>query len=446
MISRRITVVGCGHVGLVTAAGFAHLGHQVCGLDISAPLVDQLNKAVNPFVEDGLQELLAEGVNGKHLSFTTDYGTAMAGAEFVFLTVDTPTTPTGGADLSNIRAATRSIREHMPAEGSIIVNKSTSPVGTGETIASIVRSGLADDGREPRIVSNPEFLREGQAVYDFLHPDRIVIGSSSHDDAHAVAELYGDLGPLLITDLRTAELIKYVANSYLATRISFANEIAKLCEGLGTDVDDVLRGAGMDSRIGTRYFAAGLGYGGSCLPKDVAALRFIGELYGVTTPVLTAVEMVNKSRPIEIIRRLRNELGDLADKHIGVWGVTFKGGTEDTRDSPALGVISALMNEDVRLSVYDPAAPAQVPASVAAAMVPSAIEAALGADALVVLTDWAEFQDVPLRDVAAAMSGNLLIDGRNHLDPEAACAAGLIYMGMGRQTRLPIAESVAAAR
>jgi UDPglucose 6-dehydrogenase len=368
----------------------------------------------------------------------------MADAEFVFLTVDTPTTPTGGADLSNIRAATRSIREYLPAQRRLIINKSTSPVGTGETIASIVRSGLADDGREPRIVSNPEFLREGQAVYDFLHPDRIVIGSSSQEDAHAVADLYGDLGPLLITDLRTAELIKDVANSYLATRISFANEIANLCEGLGTDVDAVLRGTGMDNRIGTRYFAAGLGYGGSCLPKDVAALRFIGELYGVTTPVLSAVEAVNRSRPIEIIRRLRNELGDLAGKHIGVWGVTFKGGTEDTRDSPALAVISALMNEDVRISVFDPAKPAQVPASVVAAMVPSAIEAARDADALVVLTDWAEFRDVPLREVAAGMGGRLIVDGRNHLDPAAASAAGLIYMGMGRQTRLPIEESYVA--
>lgn len=444
MISRRITVVGCGHVGLVTAAGLARLGHQVTGLDISASLVDQLKRGVNPFVEVGLEELLREGVESKRLAFTTDYGAAMRRADFVFLTVDTPTTPTGGADLSNIRAATRSIKANMPAGEPIIVNKSTSPVGTGETIASIVRSGLADDGREPRIVSNPEFLREGQAVYDFLHPDRIVIGSSSEADARAVADLYGDLGPLLITDLRTAELIKYVANSYLATRISFANEIAKLCEALGTDVDEVLHGAGMDKRIGTGYFSAGLGYGGSCLPKDIAALRFVGELYGVTTPVLTAVETVNRSRPIEVIRRLRNELGDLAVRHVGIWGVTFKGGTEDTRDSPALAVISALLNEDVRISVYDPAAPVHVPASVAAAMVPSAIDAVRGADALVVLTDWTEFQDVPLKDVAAAMSGKLVVDGRNHLDPEAARAAGLIYMGMGRQTRLPVADIYAA--
>jgi len=437
MISRRITVVGCGHVGLVTAAGFAHLGHQVCGLDISAPLVDQLNMAINPFVEEGLDGLLDEGLRSERLIFTTDYGEALASAEFVFLTVDTPTSQTGGADLSNIRAATRSIRAHMPAQWPIIINKSTSPVGTGETIASIVRSDLADAGGEPRIVSNPEFLREGQAVFDFLHPDRIVIGSSSEPDAHAVADLYGDIGPLLITDLRTAELIKYVANSYLATRISFANEIAKLCESLGTDVDAVLRGAGMDNRIGTRYFAAGLGYGGSCLPKDVAALRFVGELYGVTTPVLSAVEAVNRSRPIEIIRRLRNELGDLAGRHVGVWGITFKGGTEDTRDSPALAVISALMNEDVRVSVFDPAAPAHVPASVAAAMVPTAVDAARDADALVVLTDWAEFLDVPLEEVAEAMSGHLLVDGRNHLNPAAVSAAGLIYMGIGRKTRMP---------
>ena len=437
MISRRITVVGCGHVGLVTAAAFAHLGHRVTGLDVNAPLVEQLNTGKSPFVESGLEELLKEGLRSAHLAFTTDYGAALAEAEFVFLTVDTPTTPTGEADLTSIRAATSSIKAHLPATWPLIVNKSTSMVGTGETIASIVRAGLADDGREPHVVSNPEFLREGQAVHDFLQPDRIVIGSGSVDDSRAVAELYGPIGPVLMTDLRTAEMIKYVANSYLATRISFANEISLLCEALGIDVDEVLQGAGMDSRIGTQYFSPGLGYGGSCLPKDVAAMRFIGDAHGVTTPVLSAVEAVNRSRPVEVIRRLREGLGDLAGKRIGVWGVTFKGGTEDTRDSPALAVIAALSNEDVRLSVFDPAAPVAVPPGVAAVMVSSAIEAAQGADALLVLTDWKEFTEVPMKDVADAMIGRLVVDGRNLLDPALASAAGLTYIGMGRQTRLP---------
>lgn len=435
MNSRRVTVVGCGHVGLVTAAGFGQLGHDVTGLDISVSLVEQLNDGSSPFVEEGLEDLLRESLASGRLRFTTEYGDAIRDAEFVFLTVDTPTTPAGAADLSNIRAATRSIRGHLGDELPIIVNKSTSPVGTGETIASIVRAGLADDGANPRIASNPEFLREGQAVYDFLNPDRIVIGSDSESDAREIGELYGNLGPIVYTDLRTAEMIKYVANSYLATRISFANEISKLCDALGTDVDLVLHGAGMDHRIGTHYLSPGLGYGGSCLPKDTAALRFIGELFGVTTPLLTAVDAVNRSRPVEVIRRLRDELGDLAGKHIAVWGVTFKGGTEDTRDSPALAVMSALRNEDVRLTVYDPARPVHVPAYVDAAFVESALDATLGADALVVLTDWAEFGEVSLRDVAYRMSGQTVIDGRNVLDPDAAIAAGLSYQGIGRQLR-----------
>jgi UDPglucose 6-dehydrogenase len=325
----------------------------------------------------------------------------------------------------------------LPDLSPIIVNKSTSPVGTGETIASIVRADLADKGQEPRIVSNPEFLREGQAVHDFLHPDRIVIGSASEEDSRAVAELYGSLGPVMITDLRTAEMIKYVANSYLATRISFANEISRLCDALGTDVDAVLRGAGLDSRIGTHYFTPGVGYGGSCLPKDIAALRFIGDLYGVTTPVLTAVDAVNRSRPVEIIRRLRNELGNLTGTRIGVWGITFKGGTEDTRDSPALAVIGALLNEAAGLAVFDPASPTRVPQNVAEVMVRSAMDAARQADALVVLTDWQEFRAVPLPAVANAMRGKLVVDGRNLLDAAAVCSAGLIYVGMGRETRLP---------
>ncbi len=437
MNARRIAVVGCGHVGLVTAAGLAHLGHRVCGVDINANLVGQLNAGSHPFFERGLTELLEEGVEAGRLGFSTDYAQAVPGADFVFLTVNTPTLPSGAVDMSRVRAATHSIKAHIGADRPIIVNKSTSPVGTGETIASIVRDGLAADGGELRIVANPEFMREGQAVEDFLHPDRIVIGASSLEDAHAVADLYGDLGPILITDLRSAELIKYVANSYLATRISFANEVARLSEALDTDVDVVLRGAGMDSRIGTTYFSAGLGYGGSCLPKDVAALRFIGELNGVSTPLLTAVDTVNRSRPVEIMRRLMSELGDIAGKRIGVWGVTFKGDTEDTRDSPALTVIGALLNADARVSIFDPSGPSDVPPSVAAAMVPSAIDAARDVEALLVLTDWAEFAEVPLDDLARAMDGRLLIDGRNHLDSEAVRAAGLVYTGMGRRTRRP---------
>lgn len=443
MTGNRVTVIGCGHVGLVTAAGLAHLGHSVVGLDVNSNLVATLRGGGVPFVEVGLQELLGEGLDSERLSFTTDYGEAVREAEFVFLTVDTPSTPAGAADLSNIRAATRSLRASLGDRRPIIVNKSTSPIGTGETIASILVQGFAD-GTAPKIVANPEFLREGRAVHDFLNPDRIVVGADDSADARAVALLYEPLGaPVLETDLRTAEMIKYVANSYLATRISFVNEIARLCEAVGTDIDRVIEGVGLDPRIGSHYFSPGIGFGGSCLPKDLAALRFTGESLGVATPVLSAVDAVNRSRPAEVIRRLRNELGALEGTRIGVWGVTFKGGSEDTRDSPALSVIAILLNEGAQVLVFDPAFPKDVPANVASAMVSSALEAANGSNALVVLTDWQEFCDVPVARIADVMRGRLVIDGRNILKPDDVAAAGLLYMGMGRPTRNPIMEVIA---
>ena len=443
MTGNRVTVIGCGHVGLVTAAGLAHLGHTVVGLDVNPDLVTTLRGGGVPFVELGLEDLLREGLDSGRLTFTTDYGQAVRDADFVFLTVDTPSTLSGAADLSNIRAATHSLRASLGDRRPIIVNKSTSPIGTGETIASILVQDFGGDGPPPRIVANPEFLREGHSVHDFLNPDRIVVGANDSADAQAVAELFAALGsPVLETDLRTAEMIKYVSNSYLATRISFVNEIARLCEAVGTDIDRVIEGVGMDPRIGSGYFSPGIGFGGSCLPKDLAALRFTGEALGVATPVLSAVDAVNRSRPSEVIRRLRNELGALEGTRIGVWGATFKGGSEDMRDSPALSVIALLLNEGTQVSVFDPAYPKDVPSNVASAMVSSALEAADGSDALVVLTDWQEFSEVPMRRVAEVMRGRLVIDGRNILDPDGAAAAGLLYMGMGRPTRNPIMESV----
>jgi UDPglucose 6-dehydrogenase len=434
----RISVIGCGHVGLVTAAGFAQLGHAVVGLDIDAALVEAISGGRAPFLEPGLDDLLSEGLRNGRLRFTTDYGDALRDPEYVFLTVDTPSTPAGAANLSRIRAAARSIKAVVGARRPIIVNKSTSPIGTGETIESILTEGLGDGGDPPRIVSNPEFLREGHAVHDFLNPNRIVVGAKDRLDADAVASLFEGLGaPVIRTDLRTAEMIKYVANSYLATRISFVNEIARLCEALGTDVDRVVEGVGLDPRIGLDYFSPGLGFGGSCLPKDIAALRFTGESLGVATPILNAVDSINRSRPGELIRRVRSEIGGLEGCRVGIWGVTFKGGSEDTRDSPALAVIDILLNEGADISVFDPASPIHVPPAVMNAMVSSAIDAAKGADALLVLTDWAQFSDVPMPEVAAALRGHLVLDGRNVLDPDAVTGAGLTYMGVGRPTRVP---------
>jgi len=290
-------------------------------------------------------------------------------------------------------------------------------------------------------VSNPEFLRQGRAVEDFFRPDRIVVGARAEADARAVADLYRGLpGEVIVTDLRTAEMIKYVANAFLATRISFINEIARLSEQIGVDVDRIVDGIALDDRIGRHFFNAGIGFGGSCLPKDVAALRYIGQTHGVSTPVLSAVQEVNNAQKTSAVQRLRSRLGTLEGRRIAVWGLTFKGDTEDMRDSPAVDVIGLLRNEGANVQLYDPAAsanPAHVPAGLRSHMYDSAVEAARGAEALAILTDWAEFRTVPLAEVREVMTGSLLFDGRNMLAIGAAEAAGFSYMGVGRVSTRP---------
>ena len=437
----RIAVIGCGHVGLVMAAGLAELGHQVVGVDRSDALVGQLCGGDVAIRERGLPELVRRNLANGRLTFTTSYGYAIPEAEFVFLAVDTPSTLVGAANLRNIRAATRSIAASLNGRMPIIINKSTSPIGTGETIEGLLEEALADRPMAPRIVSNPEFLQQGQAVDDFFKPDRIVIGSRAREDAEAVAALYEALpGERIITDLRTAEMIKYVANSFLATRISFINEIARLCEHIGVDIDQVVDGISSDPRIGRHFFKAGIGYGGSCLPKDVAALRYVGEVLGVATPVLSAVQQVNDNQRLSAVRRLRTRLGSLEGKTIGVWGLTFKGGTEDTRDSPAADVVHLMLNEGARVQAYDPGIveyPAGADDAIRPLLRPTAIDAVAGADALAILSDWGEFAEVPLTDVLDAMTGRVIFDGRNMLKRAEAEAAGFAYIGVGRVAKSP---------
>lgn len=432
----NVAVVGCGHVGLVMSAGLAELGHKVTGIDRSEALVQKLAKGEVHVHEPGLPELVGKGLASGMLSFTTAYETAVPDADFIFLAVDTPATLGGAADLRNIRSATRSIAASLNGKSPVIVNKSTSPIGTGETIAGILQSTLAKPYRVPRIVSNPEFLRQGRAVHDFFNPDRIVIGARAPEDAHAVAELYAGLeGPMIITDLRTAEMIKYVANSFLATRVSFINEISRLCEPLGVDVDEVVSGIALDARIGSHFFSPGIGFGGSCLPKDVAALRYMGETFGVATPVLSAVQEVNQAQRTGAVRRLRARLGTLENRTIAVWGVTFKGETEDARDSPAVDVIGLLRNEGAVIRSYDPVHPESAPEEVRQTYCASALEAARGADALAILTDWPEFLKVPLVQVKAVMNGSVLFDGRNTLSRAEAESVGFAYLAVGRVPR-----------
>ncbi len=430
----RVTVVGCGHVGVVMAAGLARLGHNVIGMDVNAERIDALSRGESAFHEPGLKELLSDGLADGRLGFTTSHERAIPDAEFIFLAVDTPSTPSGAADLRNVRSATRSIAAALNGSAPIIVNKSTSPIGTGETIETILRLGLAGHGPTPRIVSNPEFLQQGRAVEDFFHPDRIVIGARNLDDAYAVAALYGPLGAeVVITDLRTAEMIKYVANSFLATRISFINEVARLCEQIGVDIDEVVQGVASDPRIGAQFFRPGIGFGGSCLPKDVAALRYVGETVGVATPVLSAVQEVNQAQRTSAVRKLRHALGTLEGAVIAAWGLTFKGGTEDVRESPARDVIELLLNEGATVRVYDPAAfRERLPGRLAALVFDGPLEAAQGAEALAVLTDWPEFRQIELPRARAVMAGDVLFDGRNVLERSAAEAAGFRYIGVGR--------------
>ena len=431
---RRITVIGCGHVGLVMAAGFAHRGHTVTGLDRSADLVAMLGAGTLPFHEAGLTELMHEGIASGRLRFTTTYAEAVPEAEIIFLTVDTPSANGGAPDLRNIHSAATDIARSLNGTAPIIVNKSTSPIGTGETIEAILRRDLTAAHKRPRIVSNPEFLRQGHAVHDFFNPDRVVIGAQSETDAREIAALYDGLGgAVMITDLRTAEMIKYVANSFLATRISFINEIAQLCEAVDVDIDAVVNGVGSDSRIGTQFLRPGIGYGGSCLPKDVAALRHMGDDLGVATPVLSAVQRVNSAQPANAVRKLRAALGTLTGVVIGVWGLTFKGNTDDTRQSPAMDVVERLLDAGAHLRIYDPSVPQMLPERVKRHMCWDPIEAVEGADALAVLADWPQFRAVPMDAVRRQMSGKIVLDGRNTLDSAGVRASGLTYIGMGRR-------------
>ena len=334
--TRRIAVVGCGHVGLVMAAGFAHLGHQVTGVDKNTELVDELGRGILRVQEDGLPQLIAEGVASERLMFTTDYERAIPDAEFIFLAVDTPQTLGGASDLRNLRAAANSVALSLNGTGPVVVNKSTSPIGTGDMLETVFRRVTSEGHGQAIVVSNPEFLQQGRAVRDFFEPSRIVVGAADPRHAQAVADLYHGLpGDVVLTSRRTAEMIKYTANAFLATRISFINEIAQLCEAMGVDVDEVVEGVAQDDRIGRHFFVPGIGYGGSCLPKDTASLRYMGEATGVPTPFLGAVQQVNDYARTRTVRRLREAPGALDGQRIAVWGRTFKGDTEDTRQSPA---------------------------------------------------------------------------------------------------------------
>ena len=427
-------VGGGGYVGLGYAVALAELGHRVVGLDIDAIRVEQLNRGESPIYEAGLPEMLRRNLEAGRLRFTTDYADAVPGSDIVFLCTGTPSLSDGEADLRQVRAAAKSIgAELQPGTWTIVVNKSTMPVGTAELVASIVAEH-APHGAEFAVVSNPEFLREGRVLHDILHPDRVVLGADSPKALATVSELYAPLrAPILTMDHRSAELIKYAANAFLATKISFINDIARLCERLGADVTVVAEGIGADERIGPRFLHAGIGFGGSCFPKDVGALTRMTEGAGLHPGLLRAVMEINRDAGRRFVARADDLLGGLDGCEIGVWGLAFKEGTDDLRDSPAVAVIEMLLERGASVRAHDPAALENAASRLTGITLcddPYAV--ADGADAVALCTPWPEYAQIDFARLRQAMRGDLLLDGRNMLDPKTVEAAGLRYEGIGR--------------
>ena len=424
-----IGVIGTGYVGLVTAAGFAELGSDVWCIDIDAEKIRGLEEGRIPIWEPGLPELVAR--HRDRLHFSTDLADALEHARLLFVAVGTPPTYSGDADLSAVHAVVRA----MPAsDRHALVMKSTVPVGTGDN----VKRAFVEQGKGGfRYASCPEFLKEGSAVKDFLHPDRVVIGDDGDWAGDAVVELYRPLeAPLVRTDIRSAEMVKLASNAFLATKISFINEIANVCEETGADVVEVARGMGLDDRIGPKFLQAGIGFGGSCFPKDVAALKQLAGNSGYHFQLLNSVIEVNELQKRRVIAKLQKHLGGLVGKEIGLLGLAFKPETDDMREASSLVLSARLQAAGARVRAYDPVAEDEARKLIRGVdFKASAPEVAEGADAVVLVTEWAEFGELDLRQLAAVMRGDLLVDGRNFLEPDRVREAGLTYEGIGRPSR-----------
>jgi UDPglucose 6-dehydrogenase len=429
---KRICVVGVGYVGLVTAACFADLGNRVIALDVNQEKIEGLKLGKLPIYEPGLKELVDHNMQAKRLSFTTSYAESLPGTEFVFIAVGTPMGVDGEADLNFVEAAARDIAENMTGP-LVIINKSTVPVGTGDWVADIVERNQ----KQPipfSVVSCPEFLREGSAIGDFMQPYRTVLGSLDPEAAEKVAQLHLPLrAPIVITDLRTAEMIKYASNAFLATKISFINEIANICDALGANVKEVAIGMGYDSRIGKQFLDAGVGYGGSCFPKDVKALAYMAAEKGRHPQLLYTVMEINDDRREMAIAHIRELVGDLKGKVIGLLGLSFKPNTDDMRDAPSITIAQKLQAEGAQIKAYDPVA-----MEVAQPLLPGVQMAAdpymlaEGCDALVVVTEWNEFKQLDRARLRDLMRQPILYDGRNIYEPDEMARAGFIYRGVGR--------------
>jgi UDPglucose 6-dehydrogenase len=434
----NVTVFGTGYVGTVTGTCLADLGNRVCCVDVDAKKIARLTAGDPVIYENGLKDLLQKNLEAGRLRFTTDAAEAVDHGELIFVCVGTPPRASGDADLTYVLDVADTIGRHMKGY-KVIVNKSTVPVGTFDRVRRSVAEAQGAHGEvEFDVVSNPEFLREGSAIWDFKNPDRVVVGTNSDRARGLMERLYRPLTrtskPLLTTSIPSAELIKYASNAMLATRISFMNELSHLCERVGADVTDVARGMGLDRRIGPRFLHAGCGYGGSCFPKDVKALAAVLEEHGLTSNLLRAVDYINERQKKSIVHKLKTRLGDLEGKRVALWGLAFKPRTDDIREATSITVIELLLREYAQVRAYDPKAADHVAAMFGdqIEIAPDAWSALEGADALLILTEWDEFREPDLIRVKQLMKSPLILDGRNILSPEECTAAGIEYHGTGR--------------
>jgi UDPglucose 6-dehydrogenase len=451
MAKMRVCVIGTGYVGLVTGACLAQIGHHVICVDNNVQKVALMQSGKSPIFEPGLAEIMQSSMQAGCLEFTTDLGAGVAHGEILFIAVGTPALPTGESDTRYVEAVARGIGLHLKGDYKVIINKSTVPIGSGDWVRRIILDGAVEQGEiaEFDVVSNPEFLREGSAVHDTFNPDRIVLGTSSPKAVTMMQELYAPIVerqfaddkflppvPVVVTDLTSAEMIKYAANAFLATKISFINEVANICDRVGADVTQVARGIGLDSRIGSKFLQAGIGWGGSCFPKDVSALIHTAIDYGYDAQLLRSAVALNQRQRLIVMEKLQQVLKILKGKTIGLLGLTFKPDTDDMRDAPALNLIEQLNRLGAKVKAYDPII-CQTGAAhgLSDVLVESdAFMLADGCDALVVVTEWEEFRNLNYTKLSEKMTTKVIIDGRNFLDAEVLAACGFHYVGIGRPT------------
>ena len=428
----KIGIIGAGYVGLVTGACLAHLGHAVTCVDQDATKIRTLKKGKIPFYEPGLLEMVRENVSGKRLTFTADISRIINHCEILFISVNTPSKPNGEEDLRFVEKVSRQIATHL-RQYCLIVEKSTVPVETGEwvrqTIKRHIKKGVHFD-----VASNPEFLREGSAIHDFLQPDRIVIGVSSERAEKIFRKLYSPLkAPMIVTDIKSAELIKHAANSFLAAKISFTNAVSRICDAVGADIEKVSLGMGLDARIGKQFLKAGVGFGGSCFPKDVSAFLHISEKLGVRFELLADVLRINDAQAKYFVEKIKNSMKKLRGKTIGVLGLAFKPDTDDMRSAPSIPIIQMLQKEGVRVKAYDPQAAVKASAILQDVdYVATPYEASHGAHAIVVLTEWSEFLNLDWEHFKKSMKDRFFFDGRNMFLPAEMKKHGFHYFSIGR--------------